>query len=70
MLKSDHDASTPIKSMVNSDVGSVFEADPLEDVLPELVSRKVIVLTDEGGGPTGIVTVIDALEYVASLDGS
>jgi cystathionine beta-synthase len=70
MLKSDHDASTSIKSMVNSDVGSAFEADPLEDVLPELVSRKVIVLTDEGGGPTGIVTVIDALEYVASLDGS
>ena len=70
MLKSDHDAGMSIASMVNKDVGSVFEADPLEDVLPELVSRKVIVLTDEAGGPTGIVTVIDALEYVATLDGS
>jgi predicted transcriptional regulator len=70
MLKSDHDAGMSIASMVNKDVGSVFESDPLEDVLPELVSRKVIVLTDEAGGPTGIVTVIDALEYVATLDGS
>ena len=70
MLKSDHDASTTIASMVNKDIGSAFEADPLEDVLPELVSRKVIVLTNEGGGPTGIVTVIDALEYIATLDGS
>lgn len=70
MLKADHDTATSIASMVNSDVGSAFETDPLEDVLPELVSRKVIVLTDEAGGPTGIVTVIDALEYVATLDGS
>lgn len=70
MLKADHDAAMPIAPMVNQDVGSVFETDPLEDVLPELVSRKVIVLTDEAGGPTGIVTVIDALEYVATLDGS
>jgi len=70
MLKSDHEAGMSIASMVNQDVGSALESDPLEDVLPDLVSRKVIVLTDEAGGPTGIVTVIDALEYVASLDGS
>ena len=70
LLKSDHDAAMSIASMVNQDVGSAFETDPLEDVLPELVSRKVIVLTDEAGGPTGIVTVIDALEYVATLNGS
>ena len=66
MLKSDHDAATSIAPMVNKDVGSALETDLLEDVLPELVSRKVIVLTDEAGGPTGIVTVIDALEYVAT----
>ncbi|MFQ5943173.1 MAG: pyridoxal-phosphate dependent enzyme [Anaerolineales bacterium] len=70
MLKSDHDAAKSIASMVNEDIGRAHEADPLEEVLPELVSRKVIVLTDEVGGPTGIVTVIDALEYVATLDGS
>ena len=68
MLKSDRDAAQSIAPMVNPDVGSVFEADPLEEVLPELVSRKVIVLTDETGGPTGIVTVIDALEYIATQD--
>ena len=50
MLKSDHDAALTIALMVNSDVGSAFETDPLEEVLPELVSRKVIVLTDEAGG--------------------
>ncbi len=66
MLKSDHDAAMSIAPMVNHDVGSAYETDPLEDVLPELVSRKVIVLRDEAGGPTGIVTVIDALEYVAA----
>ncbi len=66
MLKPDHDAATSIAPMVNKDVGRAIETDPLEDVLPELVSRKVIVLTDEAGGPTGIVTVIDALEYVAT----
>ncbi|GMR10597.1 MAG: cystathionine beta-synthase [Anaerolineae bacterium] len=65
MLKPDHDAAASIAPIVNEDVGSAFETDPLEEVLPELVSRKVIVLTDEAGGPTGIVTVIDALEYVA-----
>ncbi|MFQ5921581.1 MAG: pyridoxal-phosphate dependent enzyme [Anaerolineales bacterium] len=70
MLMSDHDAAMSITPMVNKDVGIAFETDPLEDVLPELVSRKVIVLTDEAGGPTGIVTVIDALEYVATLNGS
>ncbi len=66
MLKSDHDAAASIAPMVKKDFGSALETDPLEDVLPELVSRKVIVLTDEAGGPTGIVTVIDALEYVAT----
>jgi cystathionine beta-synthase len=66
MLMSDHDAATSIAPMVNKDVGSALETDPLEEVLPDLVSRKVIVLTDEAGGPTGIVTVIDALEYVAT----
>ncbi len=70
MLKPDHDASMSIASMVNQDIGRAMETDPLEDVLPELVSRKVIVLTDETGGPTGIVTVIDALEHISSLDGS
>ncbi|MDK1044252.1 MAG: pyridoxal-phosphate dependent enzyme [Anaerolineales bacterium] len=68
MLKSDRDAAQSIAPMVNPDVGSVFEADPLEEVLPELVTRKVIVLTDETGGPVGIVTVIDALEYIATQD--
>lgn len=69
LLKSDRDAAQSIAPMVNQDVGAVLETIPLEEVLAELVSRKVIVLTDEAGGPTGIVTVIDALEYIATLDG-
>ncbi len=68
MLRSDHDSS--IAPMVNTDIGRAMDSEPLEEVLPELVSRKVIVLTDETGGPTGIVSVIDALEHLASPDGS
>ena len=42
---------------------------PFEDVLPEVLSSKVIVLTDDLHRPVGILTMIDALEYLSS-DGS
>ena len=37
-----------------------------EDVLPEVLSSKVIVLTDDLHRPVGILTMIDALEYLSS----
>ena len=57
-----------IGPMVDIDVATATASDPLEDALPELVSRKVIVLVDTESRPTGILTVIDALEYMASRE--
>jgi predicted transcriptional regulator len=70
MLQSDHDRAMTVGPMVNTEVGIAMPGDPLEDVLPELVSSKVIVLTDEAARPIGILTVIDALEYIASQEGN
>lgn len=68
MLQSDHDRPMNIGAMVNAEVGTASPADPLERVLPELVVSKVVVLVDEDSRPIGILTVIDALEYIASLE--
>jgi hypothetical protein len=57
-----------IGGLMNTEVGTAMSGDPLEQVLPELVSSKVVVLTDEAHRPTGILTVIDALEYIASRE--
>ena len=66
MLKSDHDAAMAISPMVNTEVGRALESDPLDEVLPELVAQKVVVVTNSNEEPTGILTVIDALEFIAS----
>jgi hypothetical protein len=55
--------------MVNDQVSVAGPGDPLDQVLPDLLSRKVVVLTDEARRPSGILTVIDALEFVASGSG-
>ena len=68
MLKSDHDAAMAISSMIDTEVGRALESEPLDGVLPVLVAQKVVVVTNEDGVPTGILTVIDALEYIASVD--
>jgi cystathionine beta-synthase len=39
---------------------------PFEDLLPDLLSAKVVVLVDEIGQPRGILTMIDALEFLAA----
>jgi hypothetical protein len=39
---------------------------PLEEVLPDLLRAKVVVLVDELRRPEGILTVIDALEFLAA----
>jgi cystathionine beta-synthase len=68
MLQSDHERAMTIGGLMNTEVGTAMSGDPLEQVLPELVSSKVVVLTDEAHRPTGILTVIDALEYIASRE--
>lgn len=39
---------------------------PFEELLPDLTAAKVIVLLDEVGRPRGILTMIDALEFLAA----
>jgi cystathionine beta-synthase len=67
MLTSDHDhlPGETIAGMINEQVSVAVPEDPLDRVLPELLSRKVVVLTDAERRPAGILTVIDALEFVA-----
>lgn len=68
MLSSDHDRAQTISGMVNRQIVTTTPDQPLDEVLPELVTFKVLVLTDGDHKPTGILTVIDALEYLASQD--
>jgi hypothetical protein len=63
-------AEGTIELLVNRDVRSARSGSPLEDVLPDLVTRKVVVLVDGESRPDGILTMIDALEYLASPGGS
>ncbi len=55
-----------IESLVDRDVPSVPESTAFRDVLPELMGKKIIVLLDEENRPAGILTMIDALEYVST----
>lgn len=66
MLANEHDGAVPIDGMVNRDIVSTSPDRPLEELLPELVDSKVVVLTEGDGKPVGILTVIDALEYLAA----
>ncbi len=68
MLSSDHDRAQTISGMVNRLIATTTPDQPLDEVLPELVTSKVLVLTDGDRKPTGILTVIDALEYLASQE--
>jgi len=70
MLATDSDRlpAMSIGPMVNAEVATAAEGDPLEEALPRLVASKVVVLVDSDRRPTGILTVIDALDYMASRD--
>lgn len=70
MLSSDHQhpPEETIEAMINRDVHTHRSTTPLVDVLPELMQRKVVVLTDDIDRPVGILTIIDALEYLAQLE--
>lgn len=70
MLSTDHDhpPDETIEEMINADVRTSRSATPLVEVLPDLMQRKVVVLVDDGQRPVGILTIIDALEYLAPLE--
>jgi cystathionine beta-synthase len=70
MLSTDHEhpPDETIGRMINSDVRTSRSTTPLVEVLPDLMQRKVVVLVDDGQRPVGILTIIDALEYLAPLE--
>jgi cystathionine beta-synthase len=58
-----------IGPLVSREVPTALASALLASVLPELLSKKVTVLTDDAGRPVGILTLIDALEFLASNPG-
>ena len=56
----------PIAAIFDTMVHASAAEAPFEDVLPEVLSSKVIVLTDDLHRPVGILTMIAALEYLSS----
>ena len=55
-----------IEGLINREVPAVPEDTPFRETLTELSEHKVVVLVDEEGKPRGILTMIDALEYVSA----
>ncbi len=64
----EHHPDDTIAPILNADVSTTMPDTPLSEVLPELLTKKVVVLTDDLRRPTGILTIIDALEYLSPLD--
>ncbi|HET7009212.1 MAG TPA: pyridoxal-phosphate dependent enzyme [Anaerolineales bacterium] len=59
-------ARQPIEGIVARDVRAWMADAPFEEVLPEVLASKVIVLLDDLRRPVGILTMIDALDYLAA----
>jgi cystathionine beta-synthase len=58
-----------IDRWINREVPSVPEDTPFRHALGKLADHKVVVLVDGEGRPHGILTLIDALEYVSTRGG-
>ena len=63
-------AEQTIELLVNREVRTSPVSGPLEEALPDLMASKVVVLVDGERRPDGILTMIDALEYLASPEGA
>jgi cystathionine beta-synthase len=59
-------ARQPIEAIMERDVHTLRGEAAFDEVLPEVMSSKVVVIVDELDRPTGILTMIDALEYLAA----
>jgi cystathionine beta-synthase len=57
--------SETIEDKIDQNVLASPESETLDQILPELMDKKVVVLIDDNRIPTGILTVIDALEFLA-----
>lgn len=54
-----------IEDKIDQNVLASLESEALDQILPELMDKKVVVLIDDNRHPTGILTVIDALDFLA-----
>jgi cystathionine beta-synthase len=70
LLYGDHDHTTDetIEGLVTENVATVSAEDAFEEVLPELLEKKAILLVDKERCPVDILTLIDGLEYAVSRD--
>ncbi|MDF1499785.1 MAG: pyridoxal-phosphate dependent enzyme [Anaerolineales bacterium] len=70
LLNADHEHAPDetIETMVNRDVPRAVSSMLFDQVLPELMDAKMVILTDDEGHPEGILTMIDALEYVTGRE--
>jgi cystathionine beta-synthase len=67
LLTGGPDASEgPIGPLASTDVRTLPTETPFEEMLPDLTSAKVVVLVDDARRPRGILTMIDALEFLAA----
>lgn len=70
MLTSEHEhvPDETIELMVNKDVPRAVSTLAFDRVVPDLMKSKMVILTDGSGHPEGILTMIDALEYMIGRD--
>ncbi len=70
MLSAEHEHAPDeaIGPLVNPEVRTALAETPLAEILPDLLVNKVVVLTDEFHHPVGILTAIDALEFIAPAE--
>ncbi|HMK07986.1 MAG TPA: pyridoxal-phosphate dependent enzyme, partial [Anaerolineales bacterium] len=59
-------ADDPIGGLAGPEPRSVPAETPFEEILPDLTAAKAVMLVDEAGRPRGILTLIDALEFLAA----
>jgi cystathionine beta-synthase len=59
-------AEQPVGQLAGRDVRAVPIDTPFEEMLPDLTAAKVVVLVDEARRPRGILTMIDAVEFLAA----
>src|SRR3990170_3010240 len=65
-MEGEPDPRQSIEAAIDRSVHTAPAQAPLEEVLPDLMASKVVVLVDGPLQPVGILTVIDALEFLAS----
>jgi cystathionine beta-synthase len=62
--KHEHQPDETIASMINTEVPRARSSQLFDEIVPDLMQAKMVILTDDLGRPEGILTMIDALEFV------